>query len=89
MQCSDGGYASYELTRGPQFLESLNVTEIFGIFSVLFTRMFTKSENEGNVMVEHTYPECTTSVITALRVFQRYYPAYRKKDIEYVTGWRK
>jgi lanosterol synthase len=45
---------------------------------------FTERENEGNVMVEHTYPECTTSVVTALRVFQRYYPAYRKKDIEYV-----
>ncbi|KAJ7287848.1 terpenoid cyclases/protein prenyltransferase alpha-alpha toroid [Mycena rebaudengoi] len=69
MQCGDGGYASYEVTRGPQFLESLNMAEIF-----------------GNVMVEHTYPECTTSVITALRVFQRYYPAYRKKDIDRTVG---
>jgi lanosterol synthase len=28
---SDGGFASYELIRGPQFLESLNPTEVFGM----------------------------------------------------------
>ncbi|KAJ7178394.1 terpene synthase [Mycena crocata] len=65
MQCSDGGFASYELTRGPQIMESLNTAEVF-----------------GNTMVEHTYPECTTSVITALRIFQRYYPDHRKKEID-------
>ncbi|KAJ7680547.1 terpenoid cyclases/protein prenyltransferase alpha-alpha toroid [Mycena polygramma] len=36
----------------------------------------------GNVMVERTYPECTTSVITSFRIFQQYYPEYRKKDID-------
>ncbi|KAJ7268763.1 terpene synthase [Mycena haematopus] len=35
----------------------------------------------GNTMVEITYTECTTSVITALRIFQQYYPEYRKKEI--------
>ncbi|KAJ7072130.1 terpenoid cyclases/protein prenyltransferase alpha-alpha toroid [Mycena amicta] len=68
MQCGDGGFASYELIRAPQILESLNAAEVF-----------------GNTMTEHTYVECTTSVITALRVFQKYYPEYRKKDIDQTT----
>ncbi|KAJ6587115.1 terpene synthase [Mycena vulgaris] len=66
MQCSDGGFGSYEVTRAPQFLESFNAAE-----------------------GEHTYPECTTSVITALRIFQQYYPAHRKKDIEYMPFPRR
>ncbi|KAJ7747290.1 terpene synthase [Mycena metata] len=65
MQCSDGGFGAYELTRAPKFLESLNAAEVF-----------------GDTMTEHTYPECTTSVITALRIFQQYYAGYRKKDID-------
>jgi lanosterol synthase len=35
-------------------------------------------------MVEYCYPECTTSVITALSIFRRHYPDYRTADIEYV-----
>ncbi|KAJ7772565.1 terpenoid cyclases/protein prenyltransferase alpha-alpha toroid [Mycena maculata] len=65
MQCSDGGFGSYEVTRAPQFLESFNAAEVL-----------------ANTMVEHTYPECTTCVITALRISQNYYLAYRKKDID-------
>ncbi|KAJ7045781.1 terpene synthase [Mycena alexandri] len=30
MQCSDGGFGAYELTRAPKFLESLNSAEVFG-----------------------------------------------------------
>ena len=33
-------------------------------------------------MIEHSYPECTTSVITALSIFRKYYPKYRTADIE-------
>ncbi|KAF7315481.1 Terpene cyclase/mutase family member [Mycena indigotica] len=69
MQNSDGGFASYELIRAPQVLESLNATEVF-----------------GNTMTEHTYVECTTSVITALRIFQKHHPEYRKKDIDRTTA---
>ena len=32
MQNSDGGYASYELVRGPSWLEWLNPAEVFGRF---------------------------------------------------------
>ncbi|KAF7321689.1 Terpene cyclase/mutase family member [Mycena kentingensis (nom. inval.)] len=39
----------------------------------------------GNTMTEHNYVECTTSVITALRIFQKYIPEYRKKEIERTT----
>jgi lanosterol synthase len=36
----------------------------------------------GNIMVEYDYPECTTACVTALRIFQQFYPDYRKADIE-------
>ncbi|KAJ8509454.1 hypothetical protein ONZ45_g8374 [Pleurotus djamor] len=68
MQNGDGGFASYELIRGPKFLEALNPAEVF-----------------GDIMTEFNYPECTTSVITALSVFRKYYPDYRKNDISRVV----
>jgi len=30
LQNSNGGFASYELIRGPQWLEALNAAEVFG-----------------------------------------------------------
>jgi lanosterol synthase len=36
----------------------------------------------GRIMVEYDYPECTTACVTALRIFQGYYPDYRKADID-------
>ena len=37
-------------------------------------------------MTEFNYPECTTSVITALAIFRKHYPTYRKDDIQYVSS---
>jgi hypothetical protein len=37
-------------------------------------------------MIEYSYPECTTSVVTALSIFKRHYPKYRRDDIEYVLN---
>nr|UPX76572.1 putative oxidosequalene clavarinone cyclase 804 [Hypholoma fasciculare] len=36
----------------------------------------------GNIMTEYCYPECTTSVITALAIFRKHFPDYRTADIE-------
>ncbi|KAI6044261.1 terpenoid cyclases/protein prenyltransferase alpha-alpha toroid [Pisolithus marmoratus] len=69
MQNADGGFASYELVRGPQWLEWLNPAEVF-----------------GDIMIEFCYPECTTSVITALSIFRKHYPSYRSADIENRNG---
>lgn len=33
-------------------------------------------------MIEYDYPECTTSVITALSIFRKHDPRYRTADIE-------
>ncbi|KAF4581561.1 Lanosterol synthase (Oxidosqualene--lanosterol cyclase) [Pleurotus pulmonarius] len=44
------------------------------------------SEVFGDIMIEFNYPECTTSVITALSVFRKYYPEYRKDDISRVVS---
>ncbi|KAI6015989.1 terpenoid cyclases/protein prenyltransferase alpha-alpha toroid [Pisolithus microcarpus] len=65
MQNEDGGFASYELIRGPQWLEWLNPAEVF-----------------GDIMIEFCYPECTTSVITALSVFRKHHPNYRSAEID-------
>ncbi|KAL9100184.1 MAG: hypothetical protein Q9163_004405, partial [Psora crenata] len=36
----------------------------------------------GRIMVEYDYPECSTAVVTALRLFTKHYPTYRKDDID-------
>ncbi|MCJ1464869.1 Lanosterol synthase (Oxidosqualene--lanosterol cyclase) [Pseudocyphellaria aurata] len=33
------------------------------------------------IMVEYDYPECTTAVVTALSIFSKHFPEYRKQDI--------
>ncbi|EIW59845.1 lanosterol synthase [Trametes versicolor FP-101664 SS1] len=67
MQNPNGGFASYELVRAPQWLEYLNPAEVF-----------------GNIMTEYNYPECTTSVITALSIFRKHNAEYRARDIQRV-----
>ncbi|KAI8273247.1 Lanosterol synthase [Colletotrichum sp. SAR 10_98] len=34
------------------------------------------------IMVEYSYPECTTAVLTSLFLFKRYFPDYRTRDID-------
>jgi lanosterol synthase len=80
MQNRDGGFASYELVRGPSWLELLNPAEVFGE-SVLSTTPISSLNRAGNIMIEYEYPECTTSVITSLSIFRKHYPNYRAKDI--------
>uniref|UniRef100_A0A0W0G8S3 Putative terpene synthase n=1 Tax=Moniliophthora roreri TaxID=221103 RepID=A0A0W0G8S3_MONRR len=36
----------------------------------------------GDIMTGYYYPECTTSVITALAIYRKQYPHYRAKDID-------
>jgi len=36
----------------------------------------------GHTMIERNYPECTTSVLTALAIFREHHPKYRAADIE-------
>ncbi|CAG8527022.1 17041_t:CDS:2, partial [Racocetra fulgida] len=68
MQNTDGGFASYERTRGLKILEWLNPAEVF-----------------GNIMIEYSYPECTSCVLTALNTFQKWYPDYRADEIKQIT----
>jgi lanosterol synthase len=80
MQNRDGGFASYELVRGPGWLESLNPAEVFGESFLLIVpiRLLIRV---GRIMIEYEYPECTTSVITSLSIFRKQYPDYRAKEI--------
>ncbi|KIY70790.1 terpene synthase [Cylindrobasidium torrendii FP15055 ss-10] len=36
----------------------------------------------GDIMIEYNYPECTTSVVTALSHFRNRYPHYRNREIQ-------
>lgn len=36
----------------------------------------------GSIMVEYDYPECTTAAVTGLALFRKYYPNYRRAEIE-------
>ncbi|RUP44873.1 terpenoid cyclases/protein prenyltransferase alpha-alpha toroid, partial [Jimgerdemannia flammicorona] len=70
MQNSDGGFASYEPARGPSWLELLNPAEVFGSYLAC------------NIMIEYSYPECTTAVLLGLSTFRKYFPDYRTEEIE-------
>ncbi|CAM1505995.1 Fc.00g116320.m01.CDS01 [Cosmosporella sp. VM-42] len=75
-QNKSGGVSAFEARRGGEYLDYLNISEIFDRF-----------------MIEYDYPECTSSVVTALSLFRKYWPNYRKKDIqdfiERGTQWLK
>ena len=81
LQNPNGGFASYELIRGGQWLESLNAAEVFGSYFLCASR-FPLYGVSGDIMIEYCYPECTTSVITSLAIFRKHYPQYRTRDIE-------
>lgn len=87
MQNHNGGFASFELIRGSKFLEAVNPAEVFGM--MVFTRpyhtltFYIILQFAGDIMIEHSYTECTTSVVTALSTFKKYYPDYRREDIMY------
>jgi lanosterol synthase len=40
----------------------------------------------GRIMVEYDYPECTTACVTALNLFRKHDPEYRRQDIEKFLG---
>ncbi|KAI8921367.1 terpenoid cyclases/protein prenyltransferase alpha-alpha toroid [Powellomyces hirtus] len=65
MQNKDGGFATYELTRGPTLLEKINPAEVF-----------------GDIMLEYSYPECTTAVLLSLKAFRKRQPNYRSDEID-------
>lgn len=67
-QNPSGGCASYEPTRGGEYLERLNTAEVF-----------------GRIMIEYDYPECTSAVTTALTLFSKYWPDYRRSEIQVFT----
>lgn len=47
----------------------------------------------GRIMIEYDYPECTTACVTALSLFNTYWPEYRKDEIKLfikrATNWIK
>ena len=64
-QNKNGGWATYENTRGPAWLEALNPSEVF-----------------GGIMIDYSYPECSSACIQALLKFHEKYPMHRAEEIK-------
>ncbi|KAL4882678.1 terpenoid cyclases/protein prenyltransferase alpha-alpha toroid [Aspergillus karnatakaensis] len=47
-----------------------------------YLEMFNAAEVFGRIMIEYDYPECTTAVVTAVSLFKKYWPDYRRTEIE-------
>ena len=60
----DGGWATYEETRGAPWYEDLNPIEAF-----------------GDIMIDYTYTELTSSALQGLVAFQRRFPEYRAREV--------
>ena len=60
----DGGWATYEETRGAPWFEDLNPIEAF-----------------GDIMIDYTYTELTSSAVQGLVAFQRRFPEYRAAEV--------
>lgn len=60
----DGGWATYEETRGAEWYENFNTVESF-----------------GDIMIDYTYTELTSSSVQALAHFQRTFPQHRSAEV--------
>lgn len=65
LQNEDGGWATYERTRGSKLLEGLNSSSLF-----------------FGIMIDYSYPECTSSCIQGLAAFRRRYPGRLAPEVE-------
>ena len=65
----DGGWATYEETRGGAWYELLNPIESF-----------------GDIMIDYTYTELTSSALQGLVAFQRRFPGYRAAEVTRAIG---
>ncbi|KAG6239360.1 hypothetical protein E4U24_006099 [Claviceps purpurea] len=58
-----------------------------------YTELLNAAEVFSRIMIEYDYPECTTACVTALSLFQKYWPQYRAKEISLfikrATNWIK
>ncbi|KAI0882335.1 terpene synthase [Annulohypoxylon maeteangense] len=47
-----------------------------------YLELLNPAEVFDQIMVEHSHPECTTAVLTALALFSKHSPQYRRHDID-------
>lgn len=47
-----------------------------------YMELLNPAELFDRIMVEYSYPECTTAVLTSLSLFRHYHPGYRSQDIQ-------
>lgn len=58
-----------------------------------YLEMLNAAEVFGRIMIEYDYPECTTACVTALSLFKKHWPDYRRDEIDVfirrATSWIK
>lgn len=58
-----------------------------------YMELLNAAEVFGRIMIEYDYPECTTAAVTALSLFNKYWPDYRGAEIglfiKRATNWIK
>ncbi|RUS29149.1 terpenoid cyclases/protein prenyltransferase alpha-alpha toroid [Jimgerdemannia flammicorona] len=52
------------------------------LLSLFYFTRFWFVFHTGNIMIEYSYPECTTAVLLGLSTFRKYFPDYRTEEIE-------
>lgn len=50
-----------------------------------YLELLNPAEVFDNIMVEYSYTECTSAVVTALHLFHRHFPDYRAKEIHQIS----
>jgi lanosterol synthase len=50
-----------------------------------YVELLNPAEIFDRCMVEYSYPECTTAILTALSMFRKHHPSYAEKQIETVV----
>ncbi|KAM4113419.1 hypothetical protein ACJW30_05G218800 [Castanea mollissima] len=81
LQNSNGGFATYELTRSYQWLEVYwNDAEIIFAMSVVSInfQLINPAETFGDIVIDYPYVECTSAAIQALTLFKKLYPEHRR-----------
>ncbi|KAF7148842.1 hypothetical protein RHSIM_Rhsim03G0270500 [Rhododendron simsii] len=77
LQNSDGGFATYELTRSYRWLE------VVSIYCLCFYELLLNpAETFGDIVIDYPYVECTSAAMQALSSFKKLYPGHRHQEIE-------
>ena len=85
-QNEDGGWATYENTRGWNWFEYLNPAEVWPALRhpLLLGWPLTACPSQvfGDIMIDYSYVELSSACVTALAKFRKEYPTHRRAEVD-------